>query len=260
MIKFVVSDLDGTLLKGYDNIGEYTIEILRKLIDSGVEFAVATGRGKQGVDFLLEKLNRKIYIICNNGANIYDKEGKNIFGKMIEKKLVIKILKTIREEGMFYNAFDRENFYFDKNDPTDFSGRRKSFVRCPLEKIENIPDISKIIVIESPENIIKISKILKEKYGDIVEVTISDPECVDLVPKNCSKGNGIISIGKLMNILPEEVMAFGDGENDLDMLKKVGFPVAMENAQEVVKNEIKNRAISNIEEGVAKYIQEYFNL
>ena len=55
-------------------------------------------------------------------------------------------------------------------------------------------------------------------------------------------------------------MAFGDGENDLAMLRKVGYPVAMENAQEVLKKEVKNIATPNMEEGVAKYIEKYFNL
>ncbi|WP_300344639.1 HAD family hydrolase, partial [Fusobacterium sp.] len=65
-------------------------------------------------------------------------------------------------------------------------------------------------------------------------------------------------IGEILGIETCEVMAFGDGENDLDMLRTVGHPVAMENSQEIVKNEIKNRAIPNTEEGVAKYIEEYF--
>ena len=56
------------------------------------------------------------------------------------------------------------------------------------------------------------------------------------------------------------VMAFGDGENDLDMLKKVGHPVAMENAQDIVKKEINNTAPKNIENGVALYLEKFFKL
>lgn len=57
----------------------------------------------------------------------------------------------------------------------------------------------------------------------------------------------------------ERVMAFGDGENDLDMLKKVGHPVAMENAQDIVKKEINNTAPKNIENGVALYLENFLN-
>ncbi len=57
-----------------------------------------------------------------------------------------------------------------------------------------------------------------------------------------------------------KIMAFGDGENDLDMLRKVGHPVVMENAQEIVKKEINNTAPKNIENGVALYLEKYFKL
>lgn len=257
-MKLVVSDLDGTLLLKYDSVGDYTIKTIRKLIDSGVEFAVATGRGRQGVDFLIEKLQRNIYVICNNGASIYDKNGNCIYEKMISKDIAIEILKAIRSEGVYYNAFDRENFYFNKTDPRDFTGRRKSFKRVPLESEEEIPNLSKIIITDKEEIVSKMSDIMRKKYSDKIEVTISDPICVDLVPKDCSKGNGIKKIGEILGIETCEVMAFGDGENDLDMLRTVGHPVAMENSQEILKKEIKNIARPNVEEGVAKYIEEYF--
>ena len=257
-MRIVVSDLDGTLLQGHSNVGDYTIDVVRKLIDSGVEFVIASGRGRQGIEFLIEKIDRKVYAICNNGANIYDKDGNCIYKKTINKDLSIDLLKTIREQGLFFSAFDDENFYFDKDDLNYI--KRKNFKESPLEKIEDVPELSKIIIVEEPENILKIAKFLRDKYKDIVEITISDPECLDIVPSGCSKGEGVEVIGKLLNIPCDEIMAFGDGENDLAMLRKVGYPVAMENAQEVLKKEVKNIATPNMEEGVAKYIEKYFNL
>ena len=257
-MRIVVSDLDGTLLQGHSNVGDYTIDVVRKLIDSGVEFVIASGRGRQGIEFLIEKIDRKVYAICNNGANIYDKDENCIYKKTINKDLSVDLLKTIREQGLFFSAFDDENFYFDKDDLNYI--KRKNFKEKPLEKLEDVPELSKIIIVEEPENILKIAKFLRDKYKDIVEITISDPECVDIVPSGCSKGEGVEVIGKLLNIPCDEIMAFGDGENDLAMLRKVGYPVAMENAQEVLKKEVKNIATPNMEEGVAKYIEKYFNL
>ena len=54
-MRIVVSDLDGTLLQGHSNVGDYTIDVVRKLIDSGVEFVIASGRGRQGIEFLIKK-------------------------------------------------------------------------------------------------------------------------------------------------------------------------------------------------------------
>lgn len=257
-MRVVVSDLDGTLLRGHSDVGDYTIDIVRRLIDSGVEFVIASGRGRQGIEFLIEKIDREVYSICNNGANIYDKTGNCIYKKTMSKELSLDILRTIREQGIFFSAFDDENFYFDKADLR--VRKRKNFKENPLEKLEDIPELSKIIIVEKPEKILKIAKLLKDKYKNMVEITISDPECIDIVPDSCSKGKGVEVIGKLLNIPCNEIMAFGDGENDLTMLKKVGYPVAMENAQEIVKKEVKNIATPNIDEGVAKYIEKYFNL
>lgn len=259
-MKLVVSDLDGTLFYKLNEVGDYTIEIIQKLIDKNIEFAIASGRGKQGVDFLVEKLQRNVYLICNNGATIFDKSGKCIYEQVISKELSIKILKTIRENGLFFSSFYNENFYHHKDDPKDYTNRRKTFKRNILEKIEDTPALNKIIITEDEKTILDINKILREKYDNEVEITISDPKCIDIVPKNCSKGNGLKIITKLLNIPIEETMAFGDGENDLDMLRKVGYPVVMENGQEILKKEIKNIALPNSEEGVAKYLEKYFNL
>ena len=63
-----------------------------------------------------------------------------------------------------------------------------------------------------------------------------------------------------LNFNMDKIIAFGDAENDLDMLKKVGHPVVMENAQAIVKDSINNRAGKNSEDGVAKYLENYFQL
>lgn len=78
-MKFVVSDLDGTLLQPDHKVSDYSIDIIKKLVDKNINFVIATGRGKQGVQDILNQLNLDIYLICNNGANIYDKKGKLIF-------------------------------------------------------------------------------------------------------------------------------------------------------------------------------------
>ena len=69
-MKFVVSDLDGTLLHSHNIVSEYTIRTIDKLVKKNVNFAIATGRGQQGVQGILKQLGINPYLICNNGANI----------------------------------------------------------------------------------------------------------------------------------------------------------------------------------------------
>ena len=75
-----------------------------------------------------------------------------------------------------------------------------------------------------------------------MDITISQPRCLDIVHKECSKGKGIKMISQKLNIPLDEIMAFGDGENDFDMMQAVGHPVVMENGLENLKAKIKNKA------------------
>lgn len=256
-MKLVVSDLDGTLLDTKSQITDYTKAAVKKLVDNGIEFAIATGRGRASAVRLKKDIGLDIYLICNNGANIYDKKEKSIFEKIIDKKTSQEIINLLRDRKVTYNGFIDDDFYRDEYDKTDYS-ERIDFIEHILVDIENCPALHKIIIVEDPDIILKINKELREKFSDVVEITISDPECIDIVPKECSKGNALKVIAQQMGIDMKRIMAFGDGENDLDMLRKVGHPVAMENAQEIVKKEINNTAPKNIENGVALYLEEFF--
>lgn len=259
-MKFVVSDLDGTLLLSNHLVSEYTKDIINKLIKQDVNFVIATGRGKRGVKKILEQLGINPYLICNNGANIYDKNGNCIFEDIISPEISSCILKTIREHNLFFSAFREDYFYRDKND-TDIYFASDLFEERIIEDLDVCPELNKIIITNNDPNVILyINKILREKYSSVVEITISQPTCLDVSPKGCSKGTGLKHISEIFNIPLTEFMAFGDGENDLEMLRTAGMPVIMENAQDILKQEFSNIAESNINDGVAKYIAKYFNL
>ena len=94
----------------------------------------------------------------------------------------------------------------------------------------------------------------------MAEIMISQPTCMDIAPKNCTKGTGIKNLAKLFNLTTEDFMAFGDGENDIEMLKTVGHPVIMENSQNILKEQFSTVTLSNTDHGVAKYLENFFNL
>lgn len=258
-MKLIVSDLDGTLLNEESKISEYTKNIVKKLNKMGVEFIIATGRGEASAIRIKKQLGIDAYIICNNGANIYDKDENMIFERVISKEIAYELLKLLREEKVNYNCFLHDDFFRDEYDTTDYS-QRIGFTEHILIDLKECSELNKIIIVDKEDVILSLSKKLRENFSHLVEITISDPTCVDIVPKECSKGKALEVIAKKLNVEFSNIIAFGDAENDLDMLKKVGHPVAMENAQSVVKKFIKNRAKKNTENGVAKYLENYFNL
>ncbi len=260
-MKFVVSDLDGTLLYSHNVISDYTVETIEKLTNKGVNFAIATGRGRQGVERFLHHFKISPYLICNNGANIYNPQGKCIFEERIPKDVSVAILKEIRANNLFYSAFLNEYFYHSKDENVEDFVSRPLFTEIALDKEEDSPELNKIIVQdENPEVVSKIAAILKEKFSDLAEIMISQPTCLDIAPKNCTKGTGIENLAKIFNLTPNDFMAFGDGENDIEMLKTVGHPVIMSNAQDLLKELFTTVTLSNTEHGVADYLEKYFNL
>ena len=77
-MKLVVSDLDGTLLNDDSEVSNETIQAIKRLKENGIEFAIATGRSFNSANKIRKKIGLEIYFICNNGANIYNKNGKMI--------------------------------------------------------------------------------------------------------------------------------------------------------------------------------------
>lgn len=259
-MKLVVSDLDGTLLNQNSRISEETRNAVQKLSQKGVDFAIATGRGIGSIKEFKKILGQDVYAICNNGANIYDKNENLIFERVMDENLVKKIIMFFRENNVSYNGFRHGDIFTDEGTKESIVTLETGYNLVQLKNAVKFPEMTKIIVKNDPEYIKSLCEKMREKFSDVVDITISQPRCLDIVHKDCSKGKGIKMISQKLNIPLTEIMAFGDGENDFDMLQAVGHPVVMENGLDILKAQIKNKAPKNTENGVALYLEKYFNL
>ena len=259
-MKLVVSDLDGTLLNQNSQISDETRNAIRKLIENGVDFAIATGRGIGSVRAFKERIGHDIYLICNNGANIYNKNEEVIFERVMSSEVIEKLIKYFREKKVTYNGFYQKNLFTDEGTKESVLTIETGFNFVRLKEAETFPFMTKMIVKDDPEVIRHLRDDMKNQFSHLVDITISQPRCLDIVDKDCSKGKGIKLISQKLNIPLENIMAFGDGENDFDMLQAVGHPVVMENGLDSLKEKIKNRAPKNTDNGVAKYLEEFFSL
>ncbi len=86
----------------------------------------------------------------------------------------------------------------------------------------------------------------------------TDPHYLEFMPHGCSKGQGVVTLGRMLGIEPQEMIAFGDAENDLEMIKRVGAGVAMANAQQLVRDNADYITLSNNEDGVADFLNRLF--
>jgi Cof subfamily protein (haloacid dehalogenase superfamily) len=262
MIKLVVCDLDGTLLNENSEITNETKAIIKKLTDKGIHFAIASGRSVVSVTRFRNELGIKMYFICNNGANIYDESGDIIFASPMDAHTVEKIVKFLIDRNINYNGFDENNIYIHSEESGKIvSLENKFFSVKEIVKMDHYPKMSKLLAKSEPDIILKTKEeMLKEDFANDLDITISQPFCLDVVDKNATKGDGVKLLANKLNIGTDEIMAFGDGDNDLNMLESVGHPVVMENAMESLKKRFCHVAGSNKEDGVARYLEKYFKI
>lgn len=269
-IKMIGLDLDGTLLDEKKELTPYTREVLNKAIESGVVVLVATGRPLKGVPKELLAFPGMRYVLTANGARIIDqKENKIIYENLVPKENVKKILdilgrydtlKEIYFDGQGYASaaeYARAEEFF----PTEAMKNYVTTTRFPVEDIwakleeENRASDKVQGVFAKLEERKSALEDLKELGG--INVTGSLVNNIEINAAGVNKGLGLVKLGELLGIKREEIMACGDGLNDLEMIRTVGFGVAMDNADPLVKEAADYVTDSNEKDGVAKAIEKF---
>ncbi|MDE6597235.1 MAG: Cof-type HAD-IIB family hydrolase [Clostridia bacterium] len=259
MIKFIASDLDGTLLPPSKIMPEETFPLIEKLYSRGIIFAPASGRQLPNLKKLFEPILDKIAIIAENGGIGWYK-GEVVYSNPTPKESVKRALEVIRKEKDLYPLLScADCAYYD----SDFA----PFIEISQKSYSNIKRASLDEVADS-ETVIKISvwdgKPPCAEHGGIIlppklqglRVMVSGYDWLDVSVLNANKGNALKALLKICKIEKGESMAFGDHMNDLEMLLESGHPFVTANAFSGLKEHIKNTVPSNAENGVIQKIKE----
>ena len=248
-IKMIGLDLDGTLLNDKKELTSHTREILTRAIDQGVTVLVATGRPVTGIPEVLRNFPGMRYALTSNGGRILDlQEDKVLYANMLSYEMGAAILKIFGD----YDTF--KEIYFD--------GR--SFVQADelLKVGEYLRNPAMADYIRTTRKGItslweKMEEMNGHEMDKIHALFKSQDERLEINAPGVNKGMGLIQLGRLLGIEREEIMACGDGNNDLMMLKEVGFGVAMANGADEVKEVADYITLSNEEDGVAAVIEKF---
>ena len=223
-IKAVILDLDGTLLDDNKKISNTTIEFLKQ-IKEDIKIIPASARQFCTIKPYLEKLdllNEDNYTICFNGSLIVNNKESEIFSSYIDKNVVVKIDDFILE-----NKIDWTYYLYDNRLLRNEIGNINEFA--------NEKKVYKIVGISTPDVINKIRSNLPKEVLDNLEITSSELNRIEFVNKGMTKVKAIELLLNKLNIDKENVMAIGDGDNDIDMIKYVGCGIAMSNSPQIVK-------------------------
>lgn len=277
-IKLIAMDLDGTLLRDDKTIDNQTRQRLLDAQDRGIIIVIATGRDKGGIDFVYEPLELETrgnnYVAGVNGQIIYSFKEKEYFVDKVlngdDAKKIMRVAKKYNCEAISCCGYDHydlispmlkflkkmRNLLHGKPMDYGMNQGKRNFIEIHDAEYEITQDINKVILIQTPNFFLKnLDKIRKElpEY----ELLKVGSAWIEVMPKGVNKGSAILQIAKDNGIKPEEILCFGDAENDLSMMHQIPHGIAMGNAMDIVKKAAFEVCDTNMNAGIAKTLDKY---
>jgi len=268
-IRVIATDMDGTLL---DPKGQLDLPRLEKILDKldqcDIRFVIATGNEVHRMRQLLGHLAERVVLVVANGARIFEnneliqaqtwddvmvdralahfkgRECQDQFvvtamnGGFVKKGTVFTELDKFMTPEMIEKLYQRMNFV-DEFDSSLFGG------------------VLKMSMVVGEERLDSVLQEVNDLFDGRVRAVSSGYGCIDILQDGIHKAWGLVELLKRWNLKPEQIMAFGDSENDIEMLELAGISYAMENAEEAVKRVATKVAPANSQAGVYKVLENW---
>ena len=262
-IKLIASDLDGTMLDSSGQIPEKNLRAIAEAIRAGVIVTISTGRMYSSAASFARKLDLgSTPIICYNGAMIRSETGDTPMHLRLDLDVAREMLAIFRERGTYVQSYIDDELYVNDSSDRDFLHYQKHFgiigtaigdkvfePQTPPTKL-----LTKTNGFEASRTLIKE---FSERFKGRVYVTSSNEDFVEMMNPEADKGKCLRKLADILGIPMENVMALGDGDNDVEMIKCAGLGVAMANARDETKSCARDIAPSNDGCGVAWAIEKY---
>ena len=273
-IKLLVLDVDGTLLNSNREMSERTIKILKKVQQNGVRIALATGRPTYGVLPFAKAIDLDFndgFIISYNGAKVLEAStGKVIFERTIDPKMIPYLEKQAERcgcalayyEGDEVVATDTTNHRIvDEAQMNNMALRHVDSISAAMEHLADDKDAwpTEVIFVNEDEQVLMgMEEHLQRHLNGVMDTIHSNPYYLEIVGYQVGKSHAMSALVQKLGISMKEVLAFGDGRADINMLQMAGMGIAMGNAPEEVKRCADYTTLTNDEDGAAIAIERAF--
>ncbi|MCL2762057.1 MAG: Cof-type HAD-IIB family hydrolase [Treponema sp.] len=270
-IKALAIDLDGTALLPDSSLGERTIQCLKRLKANGIQLILCTGRAIESAARFYNALGADGPMVFFNGAEVAD---------VPEVKLLSSNLLSLDIVDFGIDLAHRMNIHFQVFLPPQADGKRALLVEKQRPESEMyhkhtsilpvVTDLKAAIAAPGLQGVIKamfianpalhpeIRRAMTDRFGNRVYIVNTYPSFLEIMNAGVSKGEGLKIVMDYRGLKPEEVIAFGDEENDLPMFTVAGFSAAPSSAKEKVRAAADFIFGSNAEEGLAIFLEELF--
>ena len=264
--KMISIDLDGTLLNSNKEISDYTKKVLVNLKKMGYILTISTGRSYVGIPDCIKKMNIIDYYITSNGASCVDKDKNYIIKEWINYEL---ILELINYNFLFAEYLISGTWYIGKDSISNIKKIIKddkiyNYIINTREVKDDIKRyissqrfIEKVNLNFSDENYEYANKVILDyvKLNSNLRCWSDKKHKMDIYSNNATKGNTLKKLAEGLNISQNEIIGFGDDENDRELFEFVGHSVAMINGKDDIKNIVNEFTIyDNDNDGVAHFL------
>jgi len=280
LIKGLAIDLDGTTLLPDGILGKRTRDCLRKLVDRGMQIIISTGRAIEAAEKYRSAIGAEGPMVFFNGAEVADvPSGKILHTNCINMDVVDFGTDIARDLGIHYQVYLPAGISPDtgKEDSNQMwealiiekYGSEAEYYQKHTGIIPVIKDLKSVaalplegcikgMFIADPSLHDEVRKRMYGRFGDSINVMRSYPTFLEVINAGVSKGEGLRIAMEHRGLKPEEVIAFGDEENDLPMFPIAGFACVPQNAREKIRDAADLIYGPNTEEGLAEFLEKVF--
>jgi Cof subfamily protein (haloacid dehalogenase superfamily) len=272
-IRALALDLDGTLLAPGPILSGRTIQAVKALRQRGLQIIIATGRAIDAAETFRSSLGAEGPMIYFNGAVVADMGNGGILKTtLLDIRAAEFCLDISRETGVYFQVYfpggkeGRIVLMAEKDSPEREMYRNHTGILAELGDIKEalqrpgLPGCVKGMFLAEPDAQAVIRPRLEDRLGKSVYIVQTYRTFLEIMDSGVSKGRGLEFAMECRGLKKEEVIAFGDEENDLPMLAAAGFSAAPSNAKDKVKAAVDVVIGSNAEDGVAVFLEEFFGL
>jgi Cof subfamily protein (haloacid dehalogenase superfamily) len=263
-IKLVACDIDDTLVRFPNPPSSRVIRALRAASDAGVTVALVTGRAFRRALPIARSLNLTAPLICNHGGSIRDPlDGRFIHCETLPRAFMLQVVTWLQTQNVCMMLFDGDHVYRDcvteqvVPDFHTYTGEDGStFCRDPRFCI---PEQTEILLASSLDHthLHRVFERARARFGDQARVLFTHPFGIDILSQDATKSRSLAWLAEHIGVTQKEVMAVGDGHNDIDMLAWAGLGVAMGDGKAEAKAVAGVIAPSFAQDGAAWAIERY---
>ncbi|WP_243291313.1 Cof-type HAD-IIB family hydrolase [Bacillus sp. FJAT-47783] len=261
----IAIDLDGTLLKDNKTISPYSKKIIEKVKAQGHIVCIATGRPFRSSDVYYYELDLHTPIVNFNGAFVHHPKDDSwgTYHTTLELDVVKEIVEVAEKHdvhNILAEVLDAVYFHYHDEKLLDIFSMGNPVVN--IGDLKNIlqKEVTSILIHSDEENVDKIRDYLSDVHANVVDHRrwAAPWHVIEIIKSGIHKAVGLQKIAAYYNIPQERIMAFGDEDNDIEMIQYAGCGVAMGNAIPQIKAIANKETTTNEEDGVARFLEKYF--